>query len=70
METLRRLITISAVTGREISRSVGNPAGNAVLNQIAASARLTAAPQQPAPPAPGPRLQFPGTGDGGLLNGR
>jgi hypothetical protein len=64
------LITISAVTGREISRQASSAAGNAILDQIAASARFRPAFVPPAPTprpgAPAGPLRPPTTGDAGL----
>jgi hypothetical protein len=54
-------VIISAVTGRELSRTAADAAGNAILDQIAASARLTASPRPT-----GGAVQPPSTGDGGL----
>jgi hypothetical protein len=54
-------IVIDAFTAREISRTVGDASGAAVLDQIAANARIE-------PVAP-PNMTPPRTGDGGLKTG-
>jgi hypothetical protein len=57
------LVVISALSGREIERQVGDATGAAVLDQVAASAVL-----RPQPDRPGSEgVRPPGTGDGGLL---
>jgi hypothetical protein len=65
------LIIISAVTGREISRVVTDPVGHAILDQIAASARITAASSPSAGDRESPAqavspLRPPTTGNAGL----
>jgi hypothetical protein len=54
-------VVIDATTGREISRTASNTRGNAILDQIVASARVSPAPGRPSP------LRPPITGDAGLL---
>ena len=54
-------ITISAVTGLEVSRVAADDAGNAVLDALAANAHPGAGVPTPAPISP------PETGDAGLL---
>ena len=58
-------IVIDGRTGGEVSRTVGDPAGDAVLDQIASNTRVEAIVLTP-PPNPGSPLTPPLTGDGGL----
>jgi hypothetical protein len=59
-------VIISAVTGKEVSRTAHDAAGNAVLDQIVASVRLTGSPGAFAPPSVAPPI----TGDAGLKTGK
>jgi len=55
-------VIVSATTGQEISRTATDAKGNAILDQVVASARISAPPPGRLQP-----LTPPATGDAGLL---